>query len=321
MHLQEFIARLEAVKKTGNKYQARCPGHDDRQASLSVSEGDDGRILIKCFAGCTAQQIVRSLNLELKDLFPPREERRGGVNPPRQPRNTATDPITGCSLKEYADAKRLPVAFLQSLGVSEITYLKKPAVRIPYIDEAGQEVCVQFRLSLDQKAKFKWRRGDKPIPYGLSRLSDADDHVVIVEGASDAQTLWHAGFSAIGLPGADMWKDSYAPYFQHAKKIYLCVEPDKGGETLQSSIGKSSIADRLHLIYCDGGKDPSGLYLSDPASFQYRFLGPLTTRSPGSRCGATKKRRRLPQLGRSASIWPKRTTSWTCSRRNCRRLG
>jgi hypothetical protein len=268
VEFDSFISKLDGVKKAGNGWQAQCPAHDDRQASLSISEGDDGRILIKCFAGCTAEEIVRALNLELKDLFPAREGGRGGINPPEQHCNRAT---AGCTLKQYAEAKALPVDFLQSLGVSEISYLRKPAVRIPYMDQAGNEACVQFRLSLDQEPRFKWRRGDKPIPYGLWRLSSANDYIIVVEGASDAQTLWHRGFPTIGLPGAGTWKEAFAAYLQHVEKIFLWVEPDQGGETFQGSMGRSSIQDRLYLIVCNGWKDPSGLYLSDPANFAERF--------------------------------------------------
>ena len=76
MEIQKFLSRLEKVKQTGNKWQARCPAHDDHQSSLAVSTGDDGRILVKCFAGCTTEDIVRALGIGLKDLFP--DSKSGG---------------------------------------------------------------------------------------------------------------------------------------------------------------------------------------------------------------------------------------------------
>lgn len=48
---------------------AKCPVHDDRAPSLSVSEGDDGRVLVHCHAGCDPQDVVRAMGLEMKDLF------------------------------------------------------------------------------------------------------------------------------------------------------------------------------------------------------------------------------------------------------------
>src|SRR5437870_3026512 len=45
----------------GRYYRARCPSHDDRQASLSIWSADDGDILVKCFAGCTRGSVWRAL--------------------------------------------------------------------------------------------------------------------------------------------------------------------------------------------------------------------------------------------------------------------
>ena len=85
MQIAEFLDRLQGVKRTGKNCQARCPAHDDRQASMSVSEGDDGRILVKCFAGCETQAIVEALGLEMKDLFLRREGGRGINTSPKTP--------------------------------------------------------------------------------------------------------------------------------------------------------------------------------------------------------------------------------------------
>lgn len=67
-----LLERLNAVRQTGSgRWLARCPAHDDRRASLSVRELDDGRILIHDFAGCAAHEVVGAIGLSLSDLFPP----------------------------------------------------------------------------------------------------------------------------------------------------------------------------------------------------------------------------------------------------------
>ena len=70
MRIDEFVTLLEAVKPASSGYQARCPAHTDHKPSLSVSEGEDGRILVKDHAGCTTEQIVEAMNLTTTDLFP-----------------------------------------------------------------------------------------------------------------------------------------------------------------------------------------------------------------------------------------------------------
>ena len=69
MKIAEFLNHFQGVKKTGNGWLARCPAHDDKQASLSISIGEDGRILLKCFAGCDTEHIIKALGLEWNDLF------------------------------------------------------------------------------------------------------------------------------------------------------------------------------------------------------------------------------------------------------------
>jgi hypothetical protein len=59
------------VKRTGpGKWIAKCPAHDDRRPSLSVKEADDGKVLLHCWSGCGAAEIVNALGLSLADLFP-----------------------------------------------------------------------------------------------------------------------------------------------------------------------------------------------------------------------------------------------------------
>ena len=70
MNLDEFKDRLEGVR--GNK--ARCPAHEDRQASLTLAESDDGKVLVTCWAGCSLHDICDALGIRVSDLFPPAEE-------------------------------------------------------------------------------------------------------------------------------------------------------------------------------------------------------------------------------------------------------
>jgi hypothetical protein len=68
--MQTILAHLDGVKKTGKGYLARCPAHDDRNPSLSISQADDGRILLYCHAGCSLNDICSALGIRPGDLFP-----------------------------------------------------------------------------------------------------------------------------------------------------------------------------------------------------------------------------------------------------------
>ena len=68
MILRELLPRLSGVRKGWQGYAAKCPAHEDRVQSLSLTE-TNGRILFKCHAGCTTKEIVESLSLQWKDIF------------------------------------------------------------------------------------------------------------------------------------------------------------------------------------------------------------------------------------------------------------
>ncbi|MCQ4164697.1 CHC2 zinc finger domain-containing protein [Tahibacter harae] len=73
--LERLVSRLDRVRRQGKGYTARCPAHEDRTASLSLSSGEDGRVLLHCFAGCSAADVVHACGLEIGDLFVRRDLR------------------------------------------------------------------------------------------------------------------------------------------------------------------------------------------------------------------------------------------------------
>lgn len=72
-NLQMLLSRLEHVEQRGEQYRAKCPVHGGKsRSSLSVRETGDGRILIHCFGGCDALEVVNVCGLEMIDLMPER---------------------------------------------------------------------------------------------------------------------------------------------------------------------------------------------------------------------------------------------------------
>ena len=71
MDVNDLVARLEKAKRTSrDSWLACCPAHKDRTPSLTVRSLDDGRILVHCFAGCGAADVMAAIGLETADLFP-----------------------------------------------------------------------------------------------------------------------------------------------------------------------------------------------------------------------------------------------------------
>jgi hypothetical protein len=69
--VNDLVARLDKAKRTSrDSWLACCPAHGDRTPSLTVRDLEDGRILIHCFAGCGAADVMAAIGLETADLFP-----------------------------------------------------------------------------------------------------------------------------------------------------------------------------------------------------------------------------------------------------------
>lgn len=77
--LAELSRRSSGLRRTPSGWQARCPAHDDKNPSLSLAEGDDGRVLLHCHAGCDPHEVLTALGLKFRDLFPRDGSRRKGV--------------------------------------------------------------------------------------------------------------------------------------------------------------------------------------------------------------------------------------------------
>jgi DNA-binding transcriptional ArsR family regulator len=296
---EDVLDRLDVASCNGEKAMSFCPTHNDRNNPSLSLKAENGRLLLHCFAGCRPEDIVSELGLQMKDLF---SEGGGGSSiPPKTPARLHAQsenphsngqnerargdarPEHGCTLKEYSEAKKLPEGFLRGLGLKEITYSEKPAIRIPYPDEEGQEVAVRFRVSLDGTEKFRWRSGDKPSPYGLKLLKEARKagFLVLVEGESDCHTLWFHEIPALGIPGASNWKEEWASHLDGIEKVYAVIEPDKGGDALRDKLsGCEAIRERLHLLELAEHKDSSALNLADPDMFRERFAVALERAKP-----------------------------------------
>ncbi|MDA0296995.1 MAG: hypothetical protein O3A31_13620, partial [Planctomycetota bacterium] len=128
--IDRVLARLEAVHSSGDQnWIARCPAHDDRNPSLSVGVGREGRVLLKCHAGCDHHSILEALELSPRDLFAeiPEDSRARPSAPNRPPKHRSTfDTLT--------DAE---AAYRRQLG--------DPSAAWDYLDQSGTLIGRGFR--------------------------------------------------------------------------------------------------------------------------------------------------------------------------------
>jgi hypothetical protein len=70
------LAAALGARRSGQGWVACCPAHDDRHPSLSIVDGTDGRLLLRCFAGCSWSAIRAAL--EARSLWPGRQAHSPG---------------------------------------------------------------------------------------------------------------------------------------------------------------------------------------------------------------------------------------------------
>ncbi len=200
-----LLSKLPDAKQAGKGWSARCPAHEDRRASLSIGEGEDGLALVHCFAGCKAEAICAAVGLQVVDLMPTADKLpANGVNVNgnrRTPTKTGV-PLTGNGKpagKTFATARD---------AVAELERRHGPRSALwTYHDAHGEPVGVVVRWSLpDDKKDIRpasrhddgWRIGGMPEPrplYGLPGLAGAK-RVYVCEGEKAADAVRSFGLTA-----------------------------------------------------------------------------------------------------------------------------
>ena len=209
MTAAEIAARLEA-RKVSKGWEAKCPAHEDKRASLSVAEGEKGGVLLCCHAGCELEDIVRAMRLEMADVMPPKEEK--------------VRPQIFCTY-DYTD---------------EHGELLFQVVRM---------VPKDFRQRRpDGKGGWEWRLGDvRRVPYRLADVVAADKRlpVFVPEGEKDVDGMLKLGLVATtNMGGAEAWGKvaAEARQFLAGRHVVALPDNDAPGRTHAEDVC-SSLAD------------------------------------------------------------------------------
>jgi hypothetical protein len=188
--IEKFLARLPDHKRSGKGFKACCPAHEDRNPSLSISEADDGTVLLKCFAGCATEDVVAAMRLDMADLFPAQQEL------PRP-----------ASQREVLPAHSTVQDAIRAYGLGE------PDQQWIYTDASGTEVGRTLRWNTSAGKEIRplarvpdgWRRAAMAQPRPLfnlpALLADATAPVYVVEGEKCVDVLTGLGFLATTSAG------------------------------------------------------------------------------------------------------------------------
>jgi 5S rRNA maturation endonuclease (ribonuclease M5) len=259
--VEEFVSRLDGASGAGGGHVARCPAHQDDRASLSVGEGDDGRVLLRCFAGCEPEAVVAALGLEMKDLFPAKEKPVRQAKPAPPPLSADEVAAMAKALREDADAWRHVTEVLKfSPEVVEQLQLGlrgggRRWLAYPY-RRSGAWTFANCRSLSGEKDFFRHPRGQATHLYLLDSLEDTGTAIVF-EGERDAAAALTLGLDAgavVAMPGAEQVKVA-AEALAKQKIIYIATDSDAPGEEAAEKLAARLGPERCRRVRFPGFKD------------------------------------------------------------------
>ncbi len=275
----EYLAIVEKPKIVGKNLTGLCPFHGDTNASFSVNL-ENGKY--KCFA-CGEEGNFVTFYAKLNGMDTPE-----AYKAILEKYHVDTTPMQkSYTVEDYAAKKHLPADWLkEQFGLTAMKDQKtgEPWLKIPYRDEGGNQALFRKRFPDGSKIRFKWSFGSagKLMLYGEWRLPMFREYakqVILVEGESDTQTLWFINYPALGVPGASTYKPEWTAKLKGIDKLYLHIEPDRGGETflaqMTQKLKDGGYDGEVYRWSCKdyGVKDPSDLYIKYGADEARRMVG------------------------------------------------
>jgi putative DNA primase/helicase len=215
--LERVLSRLSDHHPAGSGFAARCPAHEDMQASLSISAGDDGRALLHCHAGCETSAIVKALKLEMRDLFPVNANGHANGKPARK---------IGATY-DYRDE-------VGDYLFSSIRYDPK-----------------DFKQAV-RKAGGGWTwtvMGIRQVPYRLPELLAADASTVAfaVEGEKDVDNIRkRGGVATCNAGGSGKWRAEFAEHLI-GRRVAILPDNDDAGRKHAAGVARSLVGKAVSI--------------------------------------------------------------------------
>lgn len=251
-----------APRKAGRGWVCRCPSHEDRNPSLSIGIGDDGRVLVNCHAGCTLDAVCSALTLRPADLFADDLSRRIDYAPKPPQRGDGDE-----NARDIApESNSVAVASVASKGntfptardaVAELERRHGPRTASwTYTNAVGDPVGVVVRWNTPAGKDVRpvsiradrsgWCIEGMPTPRPLYRLPELlaalSDRVFVVEGEKAADAAQSVGLMATTSPHGSnsASKADWTP--MAGRDVVVLPDRDDAGERYAADVARLAMA-------------------------------------------------------------------------------
>lgn len=156
----ETIAKALGGRRVGAGWSAQCPAHDDQTPSLSLGDSCDGKVLVRCHAGCTQQTVTRVL--KLRGLWPNSIRTATDlrlIDTPTKPSNSNSD-----VLRRQRQAQEIWNASIPVPGTLVQVYLQSRGITL-------LQASLRFHPNLPHPTGSKW-------PCMVAGVKDSVTHKV-----------------------------------------------------------------------------------------------------------------------------------------------
>lgn len=225
--LDVILGKLVGVKRNGSNFVARCPAHEDKSPSLSVTLGRKW-IVYHCFAGCDRDAIRRALGLEWKDLVLDDSEPAKRATKRRDLRAIELEALACAARLQHEPEVLNRLRFGDVLGVNEDAWIdgKHPEIRngrgwsakaLGDLDVGwdGSRLTLIVRTAENKLhdvlrydpftrtgRKVLAGKGKSRLPWPAPEYLDPKRALFLVEGEGTAISMATVGFQAVALPGS-----------------------------------------------------------------------------------------------------------------------
>ena len=230
------------AKKSGDGYTLRCPAHEDKDPSLSISQDGD-HLLVHCHAGCSTDEILDAVGLKTSDLFIDSKPTRKHSQQPTA--NTQAIRSTQRPLPWFAEYTGVPVDSLKSFGVTE----SRNALNFTF---GGLAVVKVRRIPKG----FSWSPKDceRPELWPLPE-PELPETIWLCEGESDTVCARYVGLAAYSITagvGTPLSEDALADLYRRGVRgVILALDNDDAADAALYRHVDAIEAAGLNVQRCD----------------------------------------------------------------------
>ena len=233
-----ILSKLRKKRRSGKGYIGLCPAHEDKDPTLSVGRGSEGRVLLFCHAGCEIESICQGFGIKVSDIGPQTNGRPKRQNPDWD--IIATYDYKGCQHVRYHNHKfswRTPVdsggwryglyaAWYEQWSDGDWRAVRDEdknifdnPVKKPHTDARWFDVFTDRTLYKEESIR-------EAVPGSVA---------FYLEGEKDVHTSIDYGFISTTAGSATDWRPEFAPLFA-GLNLVIFTDNDPAGEKSTAKI-------------------------------------------------------------------------------------